>query len=568
MLILLTAYFSAGCGPTSENPADLVLIGGTVVTADSTLPEATAVAIVGDRIVAVGSDADVRERIGANTEVIELDGRLAIPGFIESHGHYIGLGNSKMILDLQDVASWEEIVTMVGAVASDAPAGQWILGHGWHQEKWNATPEGSVEGYPIHDALTAASPNNPVVLGHASGHGSFANGRALELGGIDASTRNPPGGEIVRDADGEATGYLREKAQLLVRDASAAADSILPETERRAKTVRAIQLAAEEALANGVTSFHDAGANFETIDLFRELAAAGELPMRLYTMVRFETNESLAARLPNYLMTNFGDGFLTVRSIKKQIDGALGSHGAWLLEPYVDLTHTSGLALEGVEEIRRTAEIAAENGFQLNTHAIGDRANREVLDIYQEVFGRNNLDPSALRWRIEHAQHMDPADVQRFADMGIIAAMQGVHATSDAPWIPSRIGDARAQSGAYLWRSLIDAGVVLANGTDVPVERINPFASFYAYVSRRDLNGDVFYADERTTREEALASYTINGAYAAFEDDVKGSITVGKYADIVVLSDNIMTIPEERILQTSVVYTILGGEIRFSSQPQ
>jgi hypothetical protein len=279
-------------------------------------------------------------------------------------------------------------------------------------------------------------------------------------------------------------------------------------------------------------------------------------------MVRYETNEAMAEHLPEYRIIPAGNDFLAVRSIKRQIDGALGSHGAWLLEPYEDMPESTGLVLEPVEDIERTCEIAIENGFQVATHAIGDRANREVLDIYQRVFDEHP-EMTDLRWRIEHAQHLDPADIPRFAELGVIAAMQGVHCTSDAPWVFRRLGAERAESGAYMWRALIDSGAVVGNGTDVPVEDIDPIASFYSSVSRIDLNGDVFFPEQRMTRAEALASYTINNAYAAFEEHLKGSITAGKLADITVLSDNIMTVPMEQIPQARVDLTIVGGEIRY-----
>jgi predicted amidohydrolase YtcJ len=349
-----------------------------------------------------------------------------------------------------------------------------------------------------------------------------------------------------------------------VRGALAKAMDRLTPEEKRAYALEAVGLAGQEALSNGITSFHDAGASFETIGLFKALADAGTLPIRLYVMVRHQTNEEMAEQLPDYRMIGYGNDFLTVRSIKRQIDGALGAHGAWLLEPYDDLTTSTGLVLEPVEEITRTAKIAIAHGFQVNTHAIGDRANREVLDIYEKVF-EANPDSADLRWRIEHAQHLHPDDVPRFAELGVIASMQGIHCTSDAPWVYRRLGAERAAEGAYLWQTLMRSGAVVTNGTDTPVEEIDPLAGFYASVSRRTNDGELFFPEERMTRQEALESYTINNAYAAFEEEIKGSLTPGKLADIVVLSKDIMTIPEEEILRTEVVYTILGGRIAYSA---
>jgi predicted amidohydrolase YtcJ len=329
-----------------------------------------------------------------------------------------------------------------------------------------------------------------------------------------------------------------------------------------------VRLAGKDALFYGVTSFHDAGSSFDRIDFFKKLEAEGNLPIRLYVMVRNESNSDMAEKLSDYRMIADGNDFLTVRSIKRQIDGALGAHGAWLLEPYEDMPTTSGLVLEPVEEIERTAELAVEHGFQVNTHAIGTRANRESLDIYERTWEKMKVSGQELRWRIEHAQHIHPKDVPRFGKLGVIAAMQGIHSTSDGPWIPSKLGEERARTTSYPWRDLINTGAIIGNGTDVPVEPINPIASFYASVTRMTNKGTLFYPEHVMTRMEALKSYTINNAYAAFEEDIKGSLTPGKLADIVILSQDIMTIPEEKIPATSVLYTIVGGKVSFSAQDQ
>ena len=563
MAALLGVLLAAqACG--APEPADLVLTNGKVVTVDADRPEAEAVAIRGDRIVAVGSSAEIDAHVGDRTRVVDLDGRLAVPGFIEGHGHYMSLGQSKMILDLTEATTWNDIVSMVGEAARAARPGEWIQGRGWHQEKWTEVPSPSVDGVPVHASLSAVSPDNPVLLGHASGHAAFANALALDLADIDEETPDPPGGTIVRDRAGNPTGLLRETAQRLVGAAMEESLSGRTSEEIRREFETAVELAGQEALSKGVTSFHDAGSSFETIDRLRVLAEEGRLPIRLYVMVRREANDVMRERLPEYRMVGYAENFLTVRSIKRQIDGALGSHGAWLLDPYADMPSSTGLVLEEPEDIAETARIAIEHGYQVNTHAIGDRANREVLDIYEREFAAAGVDdPSELRWRIEHAQHLHPDDVPRFAELGIIAAMQGVHATSDAPWVYARLGAERAESGAYLWRSLIEAGVVIANGTDVPVEAIDPIASFYSSVVRKDLNGNEFFPAQRMTRMEALESYTINNAFAAFEEDLKGSITAGKLADIAVLDTDIMTVPDERIPSARVDLTILGGRVRY-----
>ncbi len=557
MLFALTA-----CAGTDGDQADLVLTNGKVVTVDEALPEGEAVAMRDGRIVAVGSSAEMEAYVGAGTRVVDLDGRLAIPGFIEGHGHYTSLGQSKMILDLNDVANWDEIVAMVAEAVQSAEPGEWIAGRGWHQEKWDGVPAGAVDGVPVHTTLSAVSPDNPVMLGHASGHAAYANAKAMELAGIDRNTVDPPGGTIVKDAAGEPTGLLRENADALVYDVMGAAMDARSEEEKWSEFARVVELAAEESLSKGVTSFHDAGSDFRTIDGLKRLADEGRLPVRLYIMVRFESNEVMRERLPDYRMVGYGDDHLTVRSIKRQIDGALGSHGAWLLEPYADMPGSIGLTVEEPDDIEETTRIAAELGFQVNTHAIGDRANREVLDIYERTFAEHE-DMTEARWRIEHAQHVHPDDISRFNELGVIAAMQGIHCTSDAPWVYRRLGPERAESGAYLWRTFIDEGIVVTNGTDVPVEDIDPIASFQSSVVRQDKEGNDFFPDQRMTRLEALQSYTINNAYAAFEEELKGSITPGKLADITILDRDIMSIPDEEILDARVDMTIVGGVVLY-----
>ncbi|MFW6010568.1 MAG: amidohydrolase, partial [Gemmatimonadota bacterium] len=380
MFFALTVAVACEPAELPVEAPDLVLVNGTVVTVDPELGEVEAVAIQGSRILAAGTSDEIRAMADDDTEVVDLEGRLAIPGFIEGHGHYLGLGRAQMILDLTGVTSWQEMIDLVAEAAEDAEAGDWIEGRGWHQERWDPEPPDAVEGVPPHDAMSEVTPDNPVHLTHASGHASFANALALELAGIDRDTEDPPGGTIVRGPDGEPTGLLRETAQRIVGAAQDEAGADMTDEEREAEFRRQVELAGEEALRNGVTTFRDAGSSFADLDRFRALAEAGELPVRLYPMVRREFNEEMAERLPEYRTDGVGDHHLVIRSIKRQIDGALGAHGAWLLEPYEDLPDSDGLVLEEPDDIRRTAEIALEHGFQVNTHAIGDRANREVLD--------------------------------------------------------------------------------------------------------------------------------------------------------------------------------------------
>jgi predicted amidohydrolase YtcJ len=558
--------FLLACNPAASapaDPADLLLVNGRIVTVDSAHPTAEAIAIKGDRIMALGTTAEMDKLKGPATRRIDLQGKLAIPGFIEGHGHFLGLGSSRMHLNLSSVESWDNVIAMVGASTRDIADGAWISGRGWHQEKWNKPPVPAVEGMPTHASLDSVSPNNPVFLSHASGHAAFVNGAALRIAGITRSTRNPPGGEIVRGPDGEATGVLRETAQGLVRrKMSEWEESRGPEAEE-AEARKMVALAGEDALAKGVTSFQDMGESFASIDLLKAMAAKHELPVRLYVMVGGESLDSYKARLASYRTIGAGNNFLTVRGIKLYADGALGSHGAWMLKPYTDMPSTVGLPTTPPAVLEALARQALADSFQVATHAIGDRANREVLDIYEKLqAGRTDM-----RWRVEHAQHIDPADIPRFAQLGVIASMQAVHATSDGPWVPKRIGDQRAKDDAYVWHSLLATGAVVLNGTDVPVEDVNPIASFYSSVSRKLPDGTVFYPDQRMTREEALRAYTLSNAYAAFEETLKGSLTVGKLADVTVLSRDIMTIPEDSIPGTKVLYTILGGKIAYEVGP-
>lgn len=549
----------------SEMPAaDLVLRGGTIATVDSELGNVEALAVSGYQVTAVGSNDEIAAYIGPGTEVVELEGRFVVPGFIEGHGHFLSLGRSKQILDLNDVQNWDEIVSMVATAVDKSQPGEWIFGRGWHQDKWDSVPDDAVDGVPRNDTLNEVSPDNPVILGHASGHAAFWNDVALEIANVTNDTPDPAGGTIVRAPDGRATGLMRETAQRLINEALQAYEGQLTPEQTDALMRERVQLAAEESLRHGVTSFHDAGSTLETIDFFKQLEDEGALDIRLYVMVRRASNELMATALPEYRMVAEGNDFLTVRSIKRQVDGALGAHGAWLLEPYTDLPDTDGLVLETLEDIEGTAELAVEHGFQVNTHAIGDRANREILDLYERVWDRMGVDGSDLRWRMEHAQHIHPDDVPRFGQLGVIASIQAVHGTSDGPWIPTRLGDERAKATSQPWRDLFNTGAVVTNGTDVPVERISAIASYYSSVSRMMVNGERFYPEHAMTREEALQTYTINNAYAAFEEDVKGTLAPGMYADMVVLTNNLLTVAEEEIPNTQVDMTFVGGELKYS----
>jgi predicted amidohydrolase YtcJ len=546
-------------------PADLVLRYGKIVTMESSTPEVEALAARGGKVVALGTNQQIQSFVGPDTKIVNLRGRLAIPGFIEGHGHFMALGASKMSLNLRDVKNWDQIVAMVAAAAREAKPGTWIIGHGWHQAKWDPPPSPSVQGFPLHDGLSKVSPNNPVWLTHASGHAGFANAEAMRIAGVDKNTPNPPGGEILKDAQGNPTGLFNEQAQNLISRALVEYRAHLPPTEIASEARRQADLAARECLSKGITTFQDAGSPLPTVDLLKSLEEENKLGLRLWVMLR-TSNAILAPNLSKYFTIGAADGRFTVRAIKRMMDGALGSRGAWMLEPYSDLPpgtpNSSGLATEDPADIRKTAELAIANGYQLCVHAIGDRANREVLNIFEAVF-KEHPEKTNLRWRVEHAQHLSAADIPRFAQLGVIASMQGIHCTSDAPFVILRLGPKRAEEGAYVWQKLMKSGAVVSNGTDTPVEDVDPIACFYASVSRKLKDGSVFFPDQRMSREEALRSYTVNNAYSAFEESSKGSLKVGKLADVTVLSKDILTIPESEIPNAQVDYTIVNGKVLY-----
>ena len=556
----LLIVLSFGCGKKPE-PADLILTNGKIVTMDNAVPQAEALAVRGDKVIDLGTAKKVKKYIGAKTEVVDLGGKLATPGFIDSHLHFTGIGQAKLSLDLTKARSWDDIVAMVAEAVKKAKPGDWITGRGWHQEKWDKAPEPNINGLPLHDAMSNVSPDNPVLLTHASGHSSLANAKAMELSKITAKTPNPAGGEIIKDAKGRPIGAFLETAQGLLRSGAARARAARSPEDVEAERMKIVELANQECLSKGLTTVHDAGTGWVTVELYKRAIDQGKLGVRLYVMLS-ESNARIAAKAAEFKLIGYGAGHLTVRSIKRLIDGALGAHGAWLLEPYADLPASTGLNTEDIGDLKETAKVAIENGFQLCIHAIGDRANRETLNIYDEAF-KAHPDTKDIRWRIEHAQHLSPADIPRFGQLGVIAAMQGIHCTSDGPWVLKRLGPQRAEEGAYVWRKLMASGAVVSNGTDAPVEDVNPLPSFYASVTRKMKDGALFYPEQKMTREEALKSYTLNAAFAAFEENIKGSLAPGKLADITVFSRDIMTCPEDEILGAQVAATIIGGKVLY-----
>lgn len=566
-ITLFALLILAACGndapPRDTGPvADLAITNGNVVTVDDAHPRAEALAVVGDRIVAVGSNAEIDNWIGEATRVIDLQGRTAIPGFIEGHGHYTSFGGSLMILDFRYAKSFDEIVAQVAEAVTSTPDGEWVIGRGWHQDKWQERPEPSVEGLPLHHSLSAVTPNNPTMLIHTSGHGVFVNQKAMTLVEMNATTAAPEGGEIVRDADGNPTGMMRESAQDVFRNAFASYEALRPPAVNEAEMRRKITLAGEESLRHGITSFQDLGTTFAEVDLIRTMAEEGNLPVRLY-MAFEEQAADMEDRLAEYRMVGFGNNFLTVRAIgEKVLDGALGTHGGWLLEPYSDMPRSNGLNVVPIEEIEESARLAVEHDYQLAIQGIGDRAYRELLDIYEREFAQHP-DKSDWRWRIEHAQVIHPNDVARTVELGVIPAVQGIFACSDGPWVVDRLGPERTLERGYIFNTLAEAGAVPTNGTDPPVDEVSPIGSFYCSVTRILPDGSKFQPQEVYSRERALYSYTMGNAIAAFEEDIKGSLTIGKLADITVLSQDLLAVPDDKIMDTEILMTIVGGKVRY-----
>ncbi|MFN3192625.1 MAG: amidohydrolase [Aureliella sp.] len=545
--------------------ADLVVRNVRIYQCDDDFGRSDAVAVKAGRIVAIGEDNCSKWIDPTGSNVVDAGGATLTPGFADSHLHYVGLGESLQMLDLRLAKSWDDIIEQVKQASEKVPVGTWIEGRGWHQSKWTQAPPENVDGYPVHTRMSQAVPNHPVLLTHASGHACFANARAMELAGVEADTKPPKGGEILRSADGLPCGVFRENAQGLVRVAKARELRKQTESERDALLRQRVELAGAECLRFGITSVHDAGSSFDLAEKMSQLAEEGTLPVRVYMMIRTGSTE-LAKRMPGFKRNNVGNGFFSVRSVKVSIDGALGPHGAWLLQPYSDLTNTSGLNTVSLEELGRVAKLCTKYSWQLCVHAIGDRANQEVLDAYAAALGGEVQ--SDHRWRIEHAQHLAPADIPRFGEMGVIPAMQANHCTSDAIFVPTRLGERRSREGAYVWRSLIDNGAIIPNGTDAPVELIDPRASLYASVTRQLKNGMQFFPEQCMTREEALLSYTIWPAYAAFQERELGSIEVGKRADFVLWDTDLVECPAEEILTAEVQATYLAGERVFEANQQ
>jgi predicted amidohydrolase YtcJ len=558
VILLCLSFLMITCEQRADK-ADFIFKNGIIYTVNESQPHAEAVAVSNGKILFAGNNSDVLSYGGSQTKVIDLKGNTMTPGFIDGHAHFMGLGISRLDLDLTEVRSFEELIGKVKDRIVTAAPGEWIIGRGWHQDKWDSISKPIVKGFPTHHGLSAISPDNPVYLTHASGHLSIANAKAMEFAGIQSKLDFDEGGEVFKDERGDPTGIFNETAQGLI-------SSFIPDDDP-ARLQQAFEMANRECLINGITSFHDAGVDEQVIDLYRKNIESGNLKVRIYAMLSGSDNELLDRYFKSGPVIGFGNNFLTIRSIKLYGDGALGSRGAWLLEEYSDMHGVYGHSTTPVPDILEVSKKALQTGFQICTHAIGDRANQEVLNQYELAFLETGKNSVASRFRIEHAQHLHPDDIPRFSALGVLPAMQAIHMSSDRPWAIDRLGEKRIVEGAYVWQDLLKSGAKIINGTDAPVEPIDPLACFYASVSRKTLKGQPpggFEPAQKMSRIQALKSYTIDAAYGAFEEDIKGSIEVGKFADFAIFNKDIMQIAEEEILNTKVVMTVVNGEIVYS----
>lgn len=543
--LLLLCASSLHAQAVTNAPADLIVTGGHIYTVDDTRPAAQAFAVRNGVFTFVGSASEAMALKGSNTRVIDLHGQTVVPGLADAHGHLSGLGAFLHEENLVGSLSYDEVIARVVQHAGKPARGQWILGGGWDQNRWASNQ------FPTSDALTRAFPDNPVVLDRVDGHAVLANAAAMQAAGVTAATMDPAGGRILRDARGNPTGVFIDNAQELIQHAVPPESAAQLESELRDAIVYCNRY--------GLVSVHDPGEPRAVIDVMESMARKNEFGLRGYILIA-DDSAAIAHYYTIGPRSELYGGHLWVRAIKLYADGALGSRGAALLSPYSDDPGNTGLLVSTEPHLQAVATSALRHGFQVATHAIGDRGNRNALDAYEAAL--TTVPTADHRFRIEHAQILDPADIPRFAELGVIPSMQASHQTSDMRWAEDRLGPSRIR-GAYAWRSLLNTGVIIPNGTDFPVEQVNPLITFHSAVTRQDSTGwpdGGWYPEQRMTRGEALKSMTIWAAYAGFEEHVMGSITPGKYADFTVLDQDIMTVPDNDILKTNVVATYIGGK--------
>ena len=556
LTLTITGAAPPGEGSRQAEPADLVFRNARIYTGNDRTPRAEAVAVKGNRIVFVGSNSGANRLTGPATRVVDLRGGFVYPGFTDAHMHLSGVGAREMTLNLEGTNTLDDFLAKVKARVDQARPGQWVTGRGWIETFWKPPV------FPTRQDLDRVAPNNPVYLTRADGHASVVNSAALRLAGITRNTAAPDGGAINKDSEGEPTGMLIDRAQGLV-------GRLVPpptEEERDQQYIRGV----ERELALGWTQVQDAHGNWGEVERLRRLFREGRLKIRVYKAISGPSADATRLIEQGPVLGEFG-GLLTVRVIKVVMDGALGSRGAALLEPYHDDRRNTGLVTTDTNALKPMLAGALRNGIQVETHAIGDRGNRLMLDFYERAMRevpaaeRKIAEP---RWRDEHTQIVHPNDIPRFKQLGVIASMQPSHAISDLYFAPARVGLDRLR-GAYAWQSFLKLGVPLAGGSDAPVERGEPMIEFYAAVARKDLqgrSGEGWHPEEKMTREQALKAFTIWPAFAAFEENQRGTIEVGKLADFTILDKDIMRVPEPEILTTRTVMTVVNGVIAYSAE--
>src|SRR6266404_2136682 len=558
VLSILLSLLLFNFAPTGNKfePADLIFVNGNIYTANEKQPHAQAIAVKADRIVFVGSNSEVDKFKGTQTRIIDLHGATALPGMTDAHHHLEGVGFREMTLNLEGITNLQDFLVKVKTRVDQAKPGEWVSGRGWIETFWQPPV------FPTRWDLDKVAPNNPVILQRADGHGTVVNSAALKIADINRDTPSPFGGEISKDKNGEPNGMLLDAARGLV-------SSHIPPTSP-ADDERSVVLGVQRDISLGWTQVQDPGGSYRDVDIYRKLYGEGKIKLRIYKVLSAPGKEAQRLLTEGPILGAYGNR-LTVRALKFYADGSLGSRSAALLEPYSDAPDTSGFLTVKEENLLPVLEEALRKGIQCETHAIGDRGNRFILDEYEKALNavpvsqRKIADP---RWRVEHSQIVNPLDIPRFKKLGIIPSMQASHAIGDLHFAPARLGIKRLE-GAYAWNSFVKSGVVVPGGSDAPVERGEPMIEFYAAVARKDIkgfSGPGWHPEEAVSRDQALKMLTIWPAYAAFEENLRGSIEVGKLADFTVLSADIMKIPEPEILKTHCVMTVIGGEIVYEAK--
>lgn len=559
----LIVGLTIACAPEHPSSPMTYFFNGHIYSMEGEGQRYSSMLIQNGQIIALGGDEIVSELDQGDYQSVDLGERFVYPGLIEGHGHFLSLGEVVCGLDVSGLESWDAVLDQTVAYAKENVDTGWIVGKGWHPNHWKTHPANTTEGYPDHRELSRLFSEQPVILHHSSHHALMVNQKALEIAGITRDTPDPDGGRIIRFKDGEPSGILEETAMGLVLGQYQSWKNNRPEQEKAAELKQHLDSAARHCLSYGITTFVDAGISPEEFRIFQEYHEAETLDLRIWAMA--SGPRLLDGEFDQIVPYRSADNRLFVQATKAFIDGALGSNGAWMVHEYTDQPGWMGQNVTELSTLEAIGQKCIDLGLQYCVHAIGDRGNREVLDLYQKLFEQNDLDGQSLRWRIEHAQIIQPDDIGRFSQMGIIPSMQAIHCTSDAPMVIPKIGDSLARYGAYAWRSLIDSGSIVANGTDTPVERINPFENLYASVTRQVAPEQAaFFPDQVMSRQEALKSLTIWNAYACKLDEFMGSLEVGKWADFVILDTDLMTCSSHEIPETRVWQTYVNGQLAWS----